>query len=119
MFFADELMVTGTFSKNTSVSVPFYSYPPFDKIYVILKNRTLNQSSSKYMVVKEETIIKTVFYASAVNLNGHLIHFTILNLQESDFDNYRIIVSNAVGSTEWSFAVVSRSKYNFYQLQII
>ena len=73
-------------------------------------NGTVIQNSRKYTIAVTDTVISTKFYDTKVDLNGHRLYFTISELEESDFAEYSLIVSNDIDAEEKRFTVISESK---------
>lgn len=82
--------------QSIDLSVNVYSVPKYNfKIW--MRNGNLLPQSSKYTISDVVDVLTDTFYGTKVHVDGYVITLSIKNLEDEDFGNYTLVLSNGLG----------------------
>ena len=92
----------GKIQENLNITFSIYSNPK-DVTHKLFVNDFVTNNREKYILMIDEGV------SEKLNLT-----ITIVDLEESDFANYLLDVTNDIGTTEVNFTVTAESKFDFH-----
>lgn len=109
---ADHMRFTGATGGKAEIKVPFYSYPDLIDVEVTRHDGTEVESNDKYNKAVHSSLVETIFYNTLVSLDGYVAEISIFNLEEDDFGNYSLRLTNRLGFTSELLFVIAEGMLN-------
>lgn len=110
-----DLNFAGVTKGTVDILVPVYSYPKLTSASITRYDDMEIKSDNKYDLSIQKRNVTTDFYNKEVSLSGNVISLTIRDLEESDFGNYAIKLTNSLGSTFSTLFVIAEGNGKLFQ----